>query len=67
MTLTLGMADRERSTVTAPVTRLPRPLIRLLIAVKRAVLRVFRGALLRYVRAAPDPSRDPDARSTSCS
>src|SRR5829696_7010633 len=60
MTLTLGIADRERSTVTAPVTRLPRPLIRLLIAVKRAVLRVLRGVLVRYVRAAPDPARDPE-------
>ena len=60
MTLTLGMEDRERSTVTAPVTRLPRPLIRLLIAVKRAVRRVLRGALMRYARAAPDPTRDPE-------
>ena len=41
------------------MTRLPRPLIRLLIAVKRAVRRVLRGALVRYARAAPDPSRDP--------
>jgi glycosyltransferase involved in cell wall biosynthesis len=55
MTLTLGMRDRERSTVTAPVTRLPRPLIKLLIAVKRAGLRVIRAGLVRYVRAAPPP------------
>jgi glycosyltransferase involved in cell wall biosynthesis len=60
MTLTLGIADRERSTVTAPVTRLPRPLLRLLLAVRRAVRRVLRGALVRYVRAAPDPSKDPE-------
>ena len=39
--------------------RLPRPLIRLLIAFKRAVRRRLRGALVRYVRGAPDASRDP--------
>src|SRR5690349_7519534 len=55
ITETLGIADGERSTVTAPVTRLPRPLIKLLIAVKRAGLRVIRTGLLRYVRAAPAP------------
>ena len=49
------MGDGERSTVTAAVTRLPRPIVRLLIAVKRAVLRVIRAGLLRYVRAAPPP------------
>ena len=37
------------------MTRLPRPLIKLLIAVKRAGLRVIRAGLLRYVRAAPAP------------
>ena len=41
--------------MAAPVTRLPRPLIKLLIAVKRAGLRVIRAGLLRYVRAAPKP------------
>jgi glycosyltransferase involved in cell wall biosynthesis len=59
MTLTLGMPVRERSTVTAPVTRLPRPLVKLLIAGKRAGLRVIRAGLLRYVRAAPPPGGDP--------
>jgi glycosyltransferase involved in cell wall biosynthesis len=39
------MTDGERSTVTAPVKRLPRPLIKLLIAVKRAGLRVIRAAV----------------------
>ena len=39
--------------------RLPRPLIRLLIAFRRAVRRRLRGALVRYVRGAPDASRDP--------
>ena len=62
MTLILGIGARERSTVTAPVTRLPRPLVKLLIAVKRVVLRVFRSALLRYVRAEPDPSLDADRK-----
>jgi glycosyltransferase involved in cell wall biosynthesis len=56
----LGISARERSTVTAPVTRLPRPIVKLLILVKRAILRVLRSALLRYVRAAPDPSADPE-------
>ena len=56
------MEDRERSTVTARVTRLPRPLVKLLIAVKRMVLRVFRSALLRYVRAEPVPSSDPERK-----
>src|SRR5215210_8554588 len=60
MTLALVIEDRERSTVAAPVTRLPRPLVKLLILVKRAVLRVLRSALLRYVRAAPDRSQDPE-------
>jgi glycosyltransferase involved in cell wall biosynthesis len=41
------------------VTRLPRPIVKLLIAVKRAVLRVIRAGLLRYVRAAPAPGGDP--------
>ena len=41
--------------MAAPVTRLPRPLIKLLIAVKRAGLRVIRSGLVRYVRAAPEP------------
>jgi glycosyltransferase involved in cell wall biosynthesis len=58
----LGIRDRERSTVTAAVKRLPRPLVKLLIAVKRLVLRVFRSALLRYVRAEPDPSLEPDKK-----
>jgi glycosyltransferase involved in cell wall biosynthesis len=40
------------------VTRLPRPLIKLLIAVKRAGLRVIRAGLMRYVRAAPKPGGD---------
>jgi glycosyltransferase involved in cell wall biosynthesis len=53
MTLTLGIAGRERSTVAAPVTRLPRPLVKLLLPVKRAIWRVLRSALLRYVRAEP--------------
>ena len=48
------------STVTAAVTRLPRPLVKLLILVKRVVLRALRSALVRYARAAPDPSRDPE-------
>ncbi len=56
MTLTLVIRDGERSTVTAAVTRLPRPLVQLLIAVKRAGLRVIRAGLLRYVRAAPAPA-----------
>ena len=43
--------------MAAPVTRLPRPLIKLLIAVKRAGLRVIRAGLLRYVPAAPKPGR----------
>jgi glycosyltransferase involved in cell wall biosynthesis len=59
MMLTLGIPARERSTVTAPVTRLPRPPVKLLIAVKRAGLRVIRAGLLRYVRAAPPPGGDP--------
>ena len=42
------------------MTRLPRPLIRLLIAVKRAIRRILRSALMRYARAAPDPKRDPE-------
>src|SRR5829696_1111939 len=62
MTLTLVIRTGERSTVAAAVTRLPRPLVKLLIAVKRVVLRVFRSALLRYVRAEPDPSLDPDRK-----
>ena len=41
--------------MAAPVTRLPRPLIKLLIPIKRAGLRVIRAGLLRYVRAAPKP------------
>ena len=41
------------------MTRLPRPLVKLLIAVKRAGLRVIRAGLLRYVRAAPPPGGDP--------
>jgi len=41
------------------VTRLPRPLIKLLIAGKRAGLRVIRAGMLRYVRAAPAPGGDP--------
>jgi glycosyltransferase involved in cell wall biosynthesis len=44
------------------VARLPRPLIKLLIAFKRAVLRVLRSGLLRYVRAEPDASIDPDRK-----
>src|SRR3954447_22073707 len=58
MTLTLGMCDGQRSTVTAPMTRLPRPLIKLLIAIKRAGLRVIRSGLVRYVRAEPEPGDD---------
>src|SRR4051794_20704469 len=58
MTLTLGMGDGQRSTVTAPVARPPRPLIDLLIAIKRAVLRLIRGALVRYVRAEPKAGGD---------
>src|SRR5919107_5142884 len=56
------MAAGERSTVAAAVTRLPRPLVKLLIALKRVVLRVFRSALLRYVRAEPDASLDPERK-----
>jgi len=52
------MCDRQRSTVTAPMARLPRPLIRLLIAIKRAGLRVIRAALVRYVRGEPKPGDD---------
>ena len=48
--------------MAAAVTRLPRPLVKLLIVVKRVVLRVFRSTLLRYVRAEPDPSLDPDRK-----
>ncbi len=44
------------------MARLPRPLVKLLIAIKRAILRVFRGALLRYLRAEPDPSLDPERK-----
>jgi glycosyltransferase involved in cell wall biosynthesis len=44
--------------VAAPLRRLPAPLIRLLIAVKRAGLRILRSALLRYVRAEPEPGQD---------
>jgi glycosyltransferase involved in cell wall biosynthesis len=62
MTLTMGIAEGERSTVTAPVTRLPRPLIKLLIACKRMVLRVLRSALVRYARAEPDPTIDADRK-----
>jgi glycosyltransferase involved in cell wall biosynthesis len=58
----LGISARERSTVAAAVTRLPRPLVKLLIAVKRIVLRVIRSALLRYVRAEPGPSADADRK-----
>jgi glycosyltransferase involved in cell wall biosynthesis len=58
----LVIADGERSTVTAPVTRLPRPLVKLVIAVKRMVLRVVRSVLLRYVRAEPDPALEPDRK-----
>ncbi len=41
------------------MARLPRPLIRALIAVKRTVLRFFRVFLLRYVRKQPKPGADP--------
>ena len=41
------------------MTRLPRPLVKLLILCKRAVQRVLRTGLLRYVRAEPDPAQDP--------
>ncbi len=44
------------------MTRLPRPIVKLLIAVKRIVLRVLRSGLLRYVRAEPDPSLDPERK-----
>ena len=47
------------STVIAALTRLPRPIVLLLVAVKRAWLRVIRAGLLRYVRAAPSPGGDP--------
>ena len=39
--------------MAAPVTRLPRPLIKLLVAVKRVGMRVIRVGLVRYARAAP--------------
>ena len=39
--------------------RLPRPLVRLLLLVKRAVLRVVRSALVRYVRVRPDDGEEP--------
>jgi glycosyltransferase involved in cell wall biosynthesis len=52
----------ERSTVPAAVTRLPRPLIKLLIAIKRAGLRLIRAGLLRYARAAPAPKPAGDER-----
>ncbi len=45
--------------MAAPVTRLPRPLIKLLIAVKRVGMRVIRVGLVRYVRAAPRAAADP--------
>jgi len=41
------------------VTRLPRPLLKLLIAIKRVGLRVVRAVLVRYARAAPPADGDP--------
>jgi glycosyltransferase involved in cell wall biosynthesis len=41
------------------VNRLPRPLVRLLLLVKRAVLRVLRSALVRYVRVPPREGQEP--------
>src|SRR3954471_21434990 len=58
MTLTLGIESGERSTVAAPLSRLPAPLIQVLIRVKRAGLRVIRAGLVRYVRAEPAPGQD---------
>ena len=43
----------------AAVTRLPRPLIKLLIAIKRVGLRLIRAGMLRYVRSAS--ASKPDA------
>ena len=57
-----GVQARDPSTVLALLKRLPRPIVKLLIAVKRLVLRVFRSALLRSVRAEPDPSIDRDRK-----
>ena len=49
--------------MAAPLkTRLPAPLIRLLLVVKRAVLRALRSALMRYVRAAPPEGEDPSRK-----
>jgi glycosyltransferase involved in cell wall biosynthesis len=59
MTLTEGIGTGERSTVTAPLKRLPAPLIRLLLPVKRAGLRVIRPWLVHYARAQPRPGEDP--------
>lgn len=41
------------------MSRLPRPLVRLLLLVKRAVLRVLRSALVRSVRIQPREGQDP--------
>jgi glycosyltransferase involved in cell wall biosynthesis len=41
------------------VSRVPAPLIRLLLPVKRAGLRVIRSGLVRYARAQPRPAEDP--------
>ena len=39
--------------------RLPRPLLRALLLLKRAVMRVLRSALVRYVRVEPDDGQEP--------
>ena len=44
------------------MSRLPRPIRKLEIATKRRILRVLRSVLLRYVRAAPDASLDPERK-----
>jgi glycosyltransferase involved in cell wall biosynthesis len=62
MTLTRGIGTRERSTVTAPLNRLPAPLIRLLLPIKRAGLRVIRSGLIRYARVQPPAGEDPGGK-----
>ena len=44
------------------MTRLPRPLVKLLIVFKRMVQRVLRSVLVRYARGQPDPSQDADRK-----
>ena len=41
------------------MSRLPRPLVRALLLVKRAFMRLLRSALVRYVRVAPEEGQEP--------